>query len=154
MIRSAIFIALFPTVGFAQQIWVDQSYVHGCFSQAQNASGLSSCLGKAASACQTAPGNDTTLGITQCIQAETAVWDSLLNEQYQLRRSELADQSPELARQLRDVQRAWIAFRDAECGLQYSLWLGGSIRTVVAANCLMTETAERAVELRDLGKME
>ncbi len=154
MIRSAIFIALFPTVGFAQQIWVDQNYVEWCFSQAQNTNGLSSCLGKAANACQTAPGNETTLGIAQCIQAETAVWDSFLNEQYQLRRAELADQNPELVNQLRDVQRTWIAFRDAECGLQYSLWLGGSIRTIVAANCILTETAERALELRDLGSME
>ncbi|MEX0347820.1 MAG: lysozyme inhibitor LprI family protein [Paracoccaceae bacterium] len=154
MTRLSILLALLPGIVSAQQIWVDQSYVEWCFSQAQSDGALAPCVGKAADACQTAPGNDTTIGISQCIQAETAVWDKFLNEQYQLRRAELAAQNQDLPDQLRDAQRAWISFRDAECGLQYSLWLDGTIRSIVAANCLLTETAERALELRDLGKME
>lgn len=154
MIRFAILLSLLPAGVFAQQAWVDEENVRRCFLQDPMGNGLPDCLGESATKCQSGPGNGTTIGIAQCIQAETAVWDTLLNEQYKIRRAELAEQSPELANQLRDAQRAWIAYRDAECGLKYSLWSGGSIRTIVAANCLMTETAERALELRDLGKME
>ncbi len=154
MIRLAILLSLLPVSVFAQQAWVDEENVRRCFVQDPTGNGLPECMGEAANTCQSVPGNDTTIGIAQCIQAETAVWDTLLNEQYKLRRAELAEQGPDLANQLRDAQRAWITYRDAECGLQYSLWSGGSIRTIVAANCLMTETAERALELRDLGKME
>ncbi|NOD28865.1 lysozyme inhibitor LprI family protein [Ruegeria atlantica] len=154
MIRSLILLVFVPTITFAQQASVDDAYIRQCFSQEQTGTNVPECTGQAANACQASPGNDTTIGISQCIQAETAIWDALLNEQYKLRRSELAEQDPELANQLRDVQRAWIRFRDAECGLQYSLWSGGTIRTIVAANCYLVETAERALELRDLGNME
>ncbi|WP_299666041.1 lysozyme inhibitor LprI family protein [uncultured Ruegeria sp.] len=154
MMRSVILLVLFPVAVFAQQAVVDENYVRGCFSQELAGSNLPECVGDAASTCQSAPGNDTTIGIALCIQAETTVWDALLNEQYNLRRPELTEESAELANQLRDAQRAWINFRDAECGLQYSLRLGGSIRTIIAANCVLAETAERALELRDLGKME
>ena len=153
MMRMTIAAMLFPSLVSAQNAWVDQNYIQWCFTQALPGGALSSCLGKAAGACQTAPGNGTTIGISQCIQAEAQVWDNLLNEQYQLRRAEFAER-PELADQLRDAQRAWIGFRDAECGLAYSIWSDGTIRTIVAANCILTETAERAVELRDLGKLE
>ncbi|WP_420584451.1 lysozyme inhibitor LprI family protein [Ruegeria sp.] len=154
MKRLIIVAMLLPAITSAQNAWVDQAYIQWCFSQAQPDGGLSACVGKAAGACQTAPGNDTTIGMAQCIQAETQVWDTFLNEQYQLRISELSEQSPGLSDQLRNAQRAWISFRDAECALTYSIWSGGTIRTIIAANCMLTETAERAVELRDLGKME
>ncbi len=154
MMRIALAATLVPSLVSAQGAWVDQSYIQQCFSQTQQGDSMSSCLGAAANACQTIPGNETTLGIAECIQAETQIWDSFLNEQYKLRRAELAEQSPELSDQLRDAQRAWIGFRDAECALAYGIWSDGTIRSIVAANCLLTETAERAVELRDLGKME
>lgn len=154
MIRPALLLALFPASVFAQQVWVDQNYIRSCFAQALPGETAPGCLGQAAGACQTAAGNGSTLGITLCIQAETAVWDALLNEQYQMRRAELAAQNQGLPNLLRDAQRAWITYRDAECGLHHGLWAGGTIRTIIAANCHLTETAERALELRDLGSME
>lgn len=154
MIRLALIIALFPSIGLAQQAWVDQPYIRSCFAQALPGETAPACLGEAAAACQTAPGNGSTLGIAQCIQSETDVWDALLNEQYQARRAELAAQDPGLPDQLRDAQRAWIAYRDAECGLRFALWSGGTIRMIIGSNCLLTETAERALELRDLGRVE
>ncbi|WP_170478941.1 lysozyme inhibitor LprI family protein [Ruegeria arenilitoris] len=154
MIRSAIILSLLPTVVSAQQAFVDKGYVQQCSSQELVGNSLPECVGQAANLCQTVPGQSTTLGITECIQEETLIWDAFLNEQYQLRRAELAQESAELANELREAQRAWISFRDAECGLQYSLWSGGTIRSIVYAGCVLNETAERALELRDLGKMQ
>ena len=49
---------------------------------------------------------------------------------------------------LRAAQRAWIAFRDAECGLEYALWGSGSMRNIAGTDCLMHMAAERTIELR------
>lgn len=154
MRRLAIFLVFLPLGAFAQDVVVDYESVLRCFSEAPTGNGLPDCLGSSANKCQAVPGNGTTLGIARCIQAETEVWDGFLNQQYRLRREELAKQGAGFSEQLQAVQRAWIAFRDAECGLQFDLWSDGSIRTIVAASCIMDETAERALELRDLGKME
>jgi uncharacterized protein YecT (DUF1311 family) len=60
--------------------------------------------------------------------------------------------APDMTREgtLREAQRAWIVFRDAECRAQYALYGTGSLRQVVGANCVMSETAERAIELRQM----
>ncbi|MDF1728103.1 MAG: lysozyme inhibitor LprI family protein [Sulfitobacter sp.] len=142
-----IAVALLGAAPLSAQV-VEESYVRNCFASAGPGETAPICLGEAANQCQSA-GFDTTIGISQCIQAETAVWDTLLNETYGEVRRIFTAQDPSLGTNLRDAQRAWIAYRDAECGLEYARWIGGSIRTIVAANCHMTETAERAIELRD-----
>lgn len=153
MIRAVV-LSLWPFAACGQTAWVDQPYIQGCFANTPPDQVGSTCVGLAANACQTAPGNSSTLGITGCLQAETAVWDGLLNATYQTKLAELAAQDPSLSDQLRATQRAWIAFRDAECGLRYAIWGNGSMRTIAGAQCQLSETAERALELRDLGNME
>ena len=130
----------------AQQ--VDANRVEACFAAAGPGESAPQCLGQAAGACVEA-GNDTTLGTSTCIQSETAAWDVILNREYKAVRTTLKAQDPALADMLLQAQRAWIAYRDAECALEYGRWGGGSIRTIVGANCMMLETAERAIELRD-----
>ncbi|MFK7838147.1 MAG: lysozyme inhibitor LprI family protein [Sulfitobacter sp.] len=127
---------------------VDPAVVRGCFSDAFSGDGAPQCLGQAAEGCL-AGGDNSTLGIVQCIQGETALWDGLLNEQYGQVRATLNAQNPALGTALRDAQRAWIAYRDAECALEHARWGDASLRSIVAANCMMAETAERAIELRD-----
>jgi len=136
-----------PAAAPAQE--VDPAIVTDCLAHALPGEVAPRCLGAAANACQAA-GHETTLGISACIQAETAAWDAHLNDQYRALRAELAAQEPDLTTALRDAQRAWIAFRDAQCALDYARWQGGSIRTIVAANCMMTMTAQRTIELRDM----
>ncbi|WP_172839506.1 lysozyme inhibitor LprI family protein [Sulfitobacter alexandrii] len=131
----------------AQQ--VDGNAVRSCFANTPIGETTPDCLGAASNACQD-QGFDTTQGITQCIQAETAVWDDLLNAEYKSTRAALADQDAALPDTLLTAQRAWIAFRDAECALDYARWQGGSIRSVVFANCMMVMTARRTLELRDM----
>lgn len=117
------------------------------------------CVGLTVRECTERPGGDTTVGMVDCITTETDAWDAILNDEYKATMEQLRDAdatgdiaAPDLTRvaTLREAQRAWIAFRDAECRAQYALWGGGTLRQVVGANCVMSETAERAIELRQM----
>lgn len=152
LLVSIVFAALAaPT--FAQEPQVDPAMVRACFDDATGTT--PDCIGDAAAACQSQPGGDTTLGISACLQGEAQAWDDLLNAQYKGARARMLEQGgTDLADQLLDAQRAWITFRDADCGLVYAIWAEGSIRTVMASDCYLHKTAQRALELRDMGSME
>ena len=143
----------------AQNLTVDPSAVRACYAAAPLGQAAPACLGAEANRCQELEGGSTTIGITECIAAEGAVWDTLLNEAYQHLRALWAPREgggadlsgAELNDRLRDAQRAWIAFRDAECGLQYGIYAGGTIRSIIGADCIMGMTAARALALRDMG---
>ncbi|MDD8023520.1 MAG: DUF1311 domain-containing protein [Paracoccaceae bacterium] len=138
--------------GAAQaQAQFDSATVRDCFDAAGPGEIAPICLGAASDACQTQPGGSSTAGITACIGAETQAWDDLLNVQYKARRSEMLAQGGGLNDKLLDAQRAWIAYRDAECSLETARWGEGTMRAIVGANCLMGMTAARAIELRDKG---
>lgn len=49
---------------------------------------------------------------------------------------------------LRASQRAWLAFRDAECALQGSAVEGGSAKPMVVSQCMARLTEERVRQLR------
>lgn len=140
----------------AQEMAVDTSRVRDCHTSTPVGTIYPSCLGQAANDCQNLPGGSTTLGIVGCIQAETSVWDALLNEEYRATRDAMraADAAYggaiDRTEALLKAQRAWIAFRDADCAAAYARWQDGSIRNVVASNCHMTMTAARAIALRDM----
>ncbi|MCB1345529.1 MAG: DUF1311 domain-containing protein [Methylobacteriaceae bacterium] len=116
------------------------------------------CIGNAARFCMEAtPEGQTTLGMSACLMAERDAWDRLLNEEYARARAESArvdaadtpDHAVRAAR-LRDAQRAWIAYRDANCAVDYALPGGGSLRQITGAHCVLRMTAERSFELRAL----
>jgi uncharacterized protein YecT (DUF1311 family) len=117
------------------------------------------CLGAQTQACVGRLRAETTPAIVECIQSETRDWDAMLNREYKATMAamraedatgDLLDPAKTRADALRNAQRAWIAFRDAECGLQAIRWGRDALRAVAAANCLMEETAERALELRGM----
>lgn len=120
------------------------------------------CQRKMAQACmETEEGGYTTLGMVHCTMAETRVCDRYLNREYQATLAGLeamdADEAvyfPEFAKRvenLRAAQRAWIVFRDAECGLAYAMWGSGSMRNIASVNCQLDMTVKRTLEIRDLG---
>ncbi|TBN43883.1 DUF1311 domain-containing protein [Paracoccus subflavus] len=128
---------------------VDASIVEACVADTPAGDLAPGCIGAAAKQCQQAPGGDTTIGISRCVMGEHAAWDAALNREYQAARAHYAEDQT-AADRLRDAQRAWIAWRDAECAFQYARYGGGSMRTIAAANCQMSMTAMRALELRSL----
>ena len=118
-----------------------------------------SCIGEAASLCMDIEDDgQTTIGMVDCMAQEAAIWDELLNEAYgavitQFQNSDSFDRksAPEYAireESLRVAQRAWIAFRDANCAADYAAWGAGSMRQIAGASCILQMTAERTLDLR------
>lgn len=71
--------------------------------------------------------------------------DAELNANYQALIAQL--DGPDQQR-LRDVQRAWIAFRDKECAFRTQGDQGGSVRARVAADCVAELTRQRTEALK------
>ena len=138
----------------AADLTVEPARIHACHAATPEGQRSPDCLGAAADQCQLLPGGTTSQGIATCITAETAIWDDILNEEYQTTRADQktrdASEGTDLAGGLQNVQRAWIAFREAECDLTYDQWEGGSVRGIAYANCLLVMTAERSIALRDM----
>lgn len=85
----------------------------------------------------------TTADIVGCAAAEHRLWDAALNRNYQAMMRELR---PERQAALRDVQRKWLAYRDAHCAFLRDPE-GGTITAIEAALCMLGMTASRAQEL-------
>ena len=129
--------------------------ITACLDAASDRTGAQACIGRLAEACQEGSAG-TTLAIAECLAAETRVWDGMLNglwpEVMALARSQDAgrgDGTTASADSLRAAQRAWIGFRDAECGWAWQRWSEGTIRSIVAGDCQMRRTAERVLDFRD-----
>jgi uncharacterized protein YecT (DUF1311 family) len=142
-----------PTTGWAQELTVSSDRIRSCAAETPAYAAEAACAGQEANVCQGLSGGSTTIGIVTCLSAETAVWDAMLNEEYGKARVVFGQiGGDELQVSLRDAQRAWIAFRDAECAMLYQKNIGGTIRSLVSASCKMNMTASRAIALRDLAK--
>jgi len=139
----------------AQEDAVDATLVRACLEAAQSREGAPDCAGEAANACQALPGGATTIGISECLMAETRVWAQLMNEALERQAGVLGREGDgALVGQLQETQRHWYAYRDAECGLRHGIWIDGSIRTIIAGHCHLKKTAARALELHHLGSMK
>ena len=92
--------------------------------------------------------NGVTQSMMECIGAETQRQDARLNNAYKVLMNEL---SSERKKQLQEAQRAWIKFRDSNCGFYFDPE-GGTMARVSANECMMSMTANRAQELENLNQ--
>jgi len=129
----------------------DRTLLDECLARDDAAAGPDICIGVASDACMALPEGETTVGMTNCSLRETALWDERLNARYEALEDTL---EPEVFATLREAQRAWIAYRDAECAFAHALWSPGTISSVVAAGCLLDQTARRAIALEGVGAAE
>lgn len=116
------------------------------------------CIGAAAQLCmESSEIGHTTLGMTMCTEQELAWWDAELNRFYQEARAVERAEDAEMAgatgyqsqaEALREMQRAWITFRDAKCDYERAQWGGGTGGGPAWLSCLMYETAEQALYLQ------
>lgn len=81
--------------------------------------------------------------MTACSEAESQRQDAAMTATY---RAVMRTLSEPRRLALRDAQRLWIRFRDANCGF-YGDPDGGTAARVAASGCIMSMTAERAAEL-------
>ena len=97
----------------------------------------SACLDKA---------RGVTFDMIECIAAETGRQDARLNNNYQRLMSKLTS---DRKKALLEAERAWIAFRDANCQF-YGDPQGGTSARLSANECVLNATAQRASELKML----
>ncbi len=88
----------------------------------------------------------TTVEINECAYADYQKADEELNATYQALREQLNETGKFL---LRDAQRTWISFRDAECQRITDPYRDGSYQRVAYNACLTDQTLKRSQQLRD-----
>ena len=81
-----------------------------------------------------------------CWGKEYKAADATLNQVYGqlMRKLDAADQA-----QLKQVEAAWLKYRDANCEFVADRYKGGTIRPMIEAICLADTTRNRTVELRN-----
>ena len=101
----------------------------------------SSCIGVLSTACIQKAGNMSNGVVNDCYDQETAVWDKRLNVAYGEASSRMEKEALD---NLRKVQRAWIAWRDATCRQPY-LVFQGTMAGPMEAWCRLDITARQAI---------
>lgn len=95
--------------------------------------------------CLKSPEGQSTMGLIECMGDELKVQDARLNAAYA---KAMADLTPAQKESLRTAQRAWVAFRDADCqSLVSEDW--GTASRVAGNECMVRRTVERTLELED-----
>ena len=117
------------------------------------------CIGLSAAACIDTPDGYTTVGMSICLRKEMDYWDGRLIAAYQAlveedgrvddEMAELGSAAPPMVPALREMQRAWIAFRDASCAYERTQWGGGTGGGPASVDCAMRMTARQALTLED-----
>lgn len=86
----------------------------------------------------------TTRDVEQCLAADLKRADAELNQYYAAATKRLTEQRDTAAlAKLRAAERAWIAYRDAECDAVYESWGQGTIRGAMSLGCRITLTKAR-----------
>ena len=144
----------------AQDLRFDIGNTLACLDRAADSYQQAACIGTAANVCINATGDGgTTVGMGGCISFELEYWDGRLNDSYRrLRSKERADDAfnagmPGAVSQadaLRDMQRAWIPYRDATCDYERSQWGGGTGAGPATLGCLMRLTGEQTLYLEEM----
>ena len=91
------------------------------------------------------------VGTSNCTVAAKAAADRRLNEIYAAALSKLnhpgPSYDPEIPKRLVAAERAWIAFRDAECSYKSTIALGGTGEGYAYVACLYDQTKARVKAL-------
>ena len=83
-------------------------------------------------------------GHADCYRIETVIWDAILNENYKELMEAIDDKGDQ--NKLKEMQRAWIAYRDTTCDF-YWYKIHGTMSVPMTAACQLRETARRAMLL-------
>ncbi|KJZ39785.1 lysozyme inhibitor LprI family protein [Pseudomonas fluorescens] len=96
--------------------------------------------------------NDQTT-MNKCAAQQNAAADKELNTLYQQITSRLKSH-PDSKKQLVGAQRAWVAFRDAECKFSASGVEGGSVYPLIYSNCTTELTKARVQTFKNYLKCQ
>lgn len=130
----------------------DTGLVTACLGNAGEASSeAAECIGVAAQACMTQPDGETTAGMVFCMGQEAEFWDKMLNDNYQAlmtRAKTKGADARESEALLRQMQRAWIAYRDSACMWDSAPWNGGTMVQLAYNSCMLDEVGRQALRLQ------
>jgi uncharacterized protein YecT (DUF1311 family) len=84
--------------------------------------------------------------MTQCAGQAYKAADAELNQVYQKLVAMLDDEEKA---QLKEVETAWLKYRDANCEFVSGQFKGGTIRPMIHAYCLADVTKNRTTEIRN-----
>ena len=87
--------------------------------------------------------------MNQCAAQDLEREDQHLNRVYTQYRASLSAKDKEA---LKQVQLAWIKFRDLDCKQVASVYEGGSMQPMVHASCLAERTRERITHLEQMAQ--
>ena len=93
----------------------------------------------------------TQTDMNQCASSDLARETKKINKTYNDFRTKLNSAQKQ---QLKEVQLAWIKFKDLACQFEASGIEGGSAHSMVLASCLSEKTLQRNKELEALGNCQ
>lgn len=142
----------------AQDLIYSNAQTANCLANSEMPEEFTSCVGRSSEACMNANSlGGSTIGMGGCLNYEYEFWDARLNHVYQRVMANAKENdaynaseglgAPPSAPALRDMQRAWIPFRDARCRYEHTLWAGGTGGGPAVVACLMDVTAEQTLFL-------
>lgn len=151
-------VVVFTMPAAAQETVFSPSTTETCLQEMSVLTDPQNCIGASANICmEQSEGGSSTVGMGNCFNSELQYWDARLNVAYKQVRSnaeaidaemaEIGSSAPSQAQALLEMQRAWIAYRDATCIYQRTLWGGGTGGGPASVACHMFRTAEQALFL-------
>ena len=155
---AVLSLILMPGSLAAQDLIYDAGITERCLENAEMSDERLACSGRASGACMNAtPEGNSTVGMGACLSNEAGWWDERLNTVYrqamaQAKATDAETQQmgrslPSQSEALRDMQRAWISFRDRKCDFEATLWQGGTGTGPAYMACLMHTTAQQVIFL-------
>ena len=92
-------------------------------------------------------GAETQIDLNECSFVAWEQADAELNDAYAAAMRVAEGYGGTVADDLRAAQRAWIAFRDADCAAEAAFWEGGSAQPMILYGCLEMITLQRTDDL-------
>ncbi len=124
----------------------DAGVIEACLKSADADGGKPhDCIGRIADACLAKPESQSTHAMVACINNEADIWDTLLNTEYQRLLGAVESKAKD---DVVKAQRQWVGLRDADCAIPYALFDGGTMAQPIGADCVMSNTAERMLQVR------
>lgn len=139
----------------AQDFSIDPHLIDRCLGI--NLDTPMACVGVQARVCYDDYGGGADMVLGACLEAEAAYWDGALNGVYQEllvlveqeQNIDVGYQPNQLTDAARAMQRSWISYRDATCGLDLArAYPFGSAAGPASGECLLHETARQYFQLQ------
>ncbi|MBB5722191.1 uncharacterized protein YecT (DUF1311 family) [Loktanella ponticola] len=129
-----------------------------CLRNSGSRGSRQACIGVSSGACMRAEASNHAMAYTACTGAEWGDWDARLNSTYAdlVHYQTYGDRDEMAVEKLREMQRAWITFRDAACEWDSVAWGGmlGVGAGPAVADCMMVLTAQQTLFLMERARME